>query len=102
MATEPLSAQVWDQIGLAQRETFGDFRNLIIYGQRTADNRFAFGGRGAPYHFGSRIKAKYDSVGKKYGENVVKITRSKMVFYGYKPGKISKKLVKVFELKNVA
>jgi glycine/D-amino acid oxidase-like deaminating enzyme len=60
MATEPLSADVWDQIGLAQRETFGDFRNLIIYGQRTADNRFAFGGRGAPYHFGSSIKDEYD------------------------------------------
>lgn len=60
MATEPLSAQVWDQIGLEQRETFGDFRNLIIYGQRTADNRFAFGGRGAPYHFGSSIKDEYD------------------------------------------
>ena len=60
MATEPLSADVWDQIGLAHRETFGDFRNLIIYGQRTADNRFAFGGRGAPYHFGSSIKDEYD------------------------------------------
>jgi glycine/D-amino acid oxidase-like deaminating enzyme len=60
MATEPLSDQVWDQIGLAQRETFSDFRNLIIYGQRTADNRFAFGGRGAPYHFGSTIKDEYD------------------------------------------
>lgn len=64
MATEPLSAQVWDQIGLEQRETFGDFRNLIIYGQRTADNRFAFGGRGAPYHFGSSIKDEYDQHGK--------------------------------------
>ncbi len=60
MATEPLSDQVWDQIGLAKRETFSDFRNLIIYGQRTADNRFAFGGRGAPYHFGSTIKDEYD------------------------------------------
>jgi glycine/D-amino acid oxidase-like deaminating enzyme len=60
MATEPLSDQVWDQIGLAKRETFSDFRNLIIYGQRTADNRFAFGGRGAPYHFGSAIKDEYD------------------------------------------
>ena len=60
MATEPLSDRVWDQIGLAKRETFSDFRNLIIYGQRTADNRFAFGGRGAPYHFGSEIKDEYD------------------------------------------
>jgi hypothetical protein len=60
MATEPLSPAIWDQIGLARRETFGDFRNLIIYGQRTADDRFAFGGRGAPYHFGSSIKDEYD------------------------------------------
>ena len=33
-----------------------DHRHLIIYGQRTADGRLAFGGRGAPYHFGSRIR----------------------------------------------
>ena len=60
IATEPLSDDVWSTIGLAQRETFSDWRNLIIYGQRTADNRFAFGGRGAPYHFGSSIKPEYD------------------------------------------
>jgi glycine/D-amino acid oxidase-like deaminating enzyme len=60
IATEPLPATVWDQIGLARRETFADFRNLIIYGQRTADNRLTFGGRGAPYHFGSRIAPAFD------------------------------------------
>ena len=27
-----------------------DSRHVIIYGQRTADDRIAFGGRGAPYH----------------------------------------------------
>lgn len=60
IATEPLSEDTWAQIGLAKRETFSDWRNLIIYGQRTSDNRFAFGGRGAPYHFGSTIKPEYD------------------------------------------
>ena len=55
IATEPLDVDVWDQIGLAQRQTFTDFRHLLIYGQRTADGRMAFGGRGAPYHFGSAI-----------------------------------------------
>ena len=60
LATEPLSDSVWDEIGLSARETFTDFRNLIIYGQRTADNRLAFGGRGAPYHFGSRITPAFD------------------------------------------
>ena len=60
LATEPLSADVWASIGLAQRETFADGRHLVIYGQRTADDRLAFGGRGAPYHFGSRITPEQD------------------------------------------
>jgi glycine/D-amino acid oxidase-like deaminating enzyme len=62
LATEPLPDQVWAEIGLAQRETFNDGRHLIIYGQRTADGRLAFGGRGAPYHFGSRIDPGFDRV----------------------------------------
>jgi len=62
IATEPLPDSVWDEIGLAERETFTDYRHLIIYGQRTADGRVVFGGRGAPYHFRSRIKPEYDRV----------------------------------------
>jgi glycine/D-amino acid oxidase-like deaminating enzyme len=54
IATEPLSAEAWEQIGLRRRETFADLRHMRIYGQRTADDRLAFGGRGAPYHFASR------------------------------------------------
>ncbi len=60
IATEPLADHVWDRIGLAERETFSDGRHLLIYGQRTADGRFAFGGRGAPYHFGSAISDAFD------------------------------------------
>jgi glycine/D-amino acid oxidase-like deaminating enzyme len=60
IATEPLPPQVWDDIGLADRETFTDGRHLLVYGQRTADGRIAFGGRGAPYHFGSRITDAQD------------------------------------------
>ena len=60
IATEPLSPEVWDEIGLARRETFTDHRHLIVYGQRTADDRLVFGGRGAPYHFGSRVRPSYD------------------------------------------
>ncbi len=62
IATEPLPAAFWATAGLARRETFGDHRHLIIYGQRTADDRLAFGGRGAPYHFGSAIRPGYDRV----------------------------------------
>ncbi len=60
IATEPVDAAVWDEIGLARRETFSDFRHLIVYGQRTADDRVVFGGRGAPYHLGSRIMPGFD------------------------------------------
>ncbi len=60
IATEPMGAEIWDQIGLAERETFTDHRHLVVYGQRTADGRLAFGGRGAPYHFGSRITPASD------------------------------------------
>ncbi|MDT4937230.1 MAG: hypothetical protein QOG80_901 [Pseudonocardiales bacterium] len=60
VATEPLPDSTWDEIGLRQRETFSDHRHLIIYGQRTADGRMVFGGRGAPYHLGSRIRPAYD------------------------------------------
>ena len=62
IATAPLPQATWDRIGLAERETWSDFRHLIIYGQRTADGRMVFGGRGAPYHLASRIAASYDRV----------------------------------------
>jgi len=55
IATEPISDEVLAQIGLSDRPTFSDDRHMVIYGQRTADNRLAFGGRGVPYLFGSRI-----------------------------------------------
>ena len=60
VATEPLPAALWDELGMASRPTFNDARHLIIYGQRTADGRLAFGGRGAPYHFGSQVDAAFD------------------------------------------
>jgi glycine/D-amino acid oxidase-like deaminating enzyme len=61
IATEPLDAELWDRIGLARRETFTDHRHLIVYGQRTADDRLVFGGRGAPYHYGSAVRPTYDT-----------------------------------------
>jgi glycine/D-amino acid oxidase-like deaminating enzyme len=54
VATEPLPAEMWDTIGWRDRETLNDERHLIIYAQRTADGRIVFGGRGAPYRFGSQ------------------------------------------------
>ncbi len=57
VATEPLPEAMFDEIGLADRPTFSDDRFMVTYGQRTADNRLAFGGRGVPYLFGSKISA---------------------------------------------
>jgi glycine/D-amino acid oxidase-like deaminating enzyme len=61
IATEPQSSTFWEEVGLSGYETFADDRHLIIYGQRTADDRFAFGGRGAPYHFGSTVEERFDA-----------------------------------------
>lgn len=62
IATEPLPDSLWREIGIEHGQTFGDYRHLLVYGQRTADNRFAFGGRGARYHWGSTIRPGYDRV----------------------------------------
>ncbi len=62
VATEPLTEAFWAEAGLTERATFSDFRHMIIYGQRTRDGRIAFGGRGAPYHFGSAVRPSYDEV----------------------------------------
>jgi glycine/D-amino acid oxidase-like deaminating enzyme len=55
VATEPLPKAFWKAVGWKGYEVFGDGRHLIIYTMRTADDRIAMGGRGAPYHYGSRI-----------------------------------------------
>jgi glycine/D-amino acid oxidase-like deaminating enzyme len=60
VATEQLDEAFWKDAGLEGRATFTDYRHMIIYGQRTDDNRIAFGGRGAPYHFGSAVRPAFD------------------------------------------
>ncbi|GGB23646.1 FAD-dependent oxidoreductase [Flexivirga endophytica] len=60
VATEPLAADWWKRIGLARAETFSEHRHVIVYGQRTSDDRLVFGGRGAPYHFRSGIRPEFD------------------------------------------
>ncbi|HEY1650249.1 MAG TPA: FAD-dependent oxidoreductase [Acidimicrobiales bacterium] len=60
VATEPLDLSFWSEAGLRDRATFADHRHMIIYGQRTADGRLAFGGRGAPYHYGSAVRPAFD------------------------------------------
>ncbi|WP_307860952.1 NAD(P)/FAD-dependent oxidoreductase [Cellulomonas wangleii] len=67
IATAPLPADVWSQIGLEQGQTFTDARHLLVYGQRTADDRLAFGGRGAPYHLGSTVEPAHEHAPRVHG-----------------------------------
>jgi glycine/D-amino acid oxidase-like deaminating enzyme len=60
VATEPLPAAAWEEIGWSGGETVAAGGHLFTYAQRTRDGRVAFGGRGAPYHFGSRIRPAFD------------------------------------------
>ncbi|QZN84547.1 FAD-binding oxidoreductase [Cellulomonas sp. C5510] len=60
IATEPLPTSTWDLMGLERGQTFADARHLLVHGQRTADDRLAFGGRGAPYHWGSAVDPAFD------------------------------------------
>ena len=61
IATSPLTESQLHTLGWNNRETYHDARNMIIYCQLTADKRIAFGGRGAPYHFASRVKPSYNT-----------------------------------------
>jgi glycine/D-amino acid oxidase-like deaminating enzyme len=58
VATEPLSNHALDSIGLSDRATFCDGRRVTVYGQRTNDNRIAFGAR-ARYLGSQSIPAQF-------------------------------------------
>ncbi|HRA48789.1 MAG TPA: FAD-binding oxidoreductase [Thermomicrobiales bacterium] len=58
--TEPLSQADWDEIGWQHRECIASCRYTVDYLSRTADGRILFGGRGAPYRYGSRITSEMD------------------------------------------
>jgi glycine/D-amino acid oxidase-like deaminating enzyme len=55
IATEPIDDDVWAEIGLANREVFEDCVRNVAYGQRTADNRIAWGGLSTPTWWRSQV-----------------------------------------------
>jgi glycine/D-amino acid oxidase-like deaminating enzyme len=58
IVTEPLPAAFWESVGWRGAELLGDMAHYYMYAQRTADDRIAFGGRGRPYLYGSRVDAR--------------------------------------------
>ncbi|GAA5206852.1 NAD(P)/FAD-dependent oxidoreductase [Microbacterium kyungheense] len=71
IVTEPLPAGFWDAVGWRAHETLGDFAHVYMYAQRTADDRIAFGGRGVPYRYGSRV----DTDGSTQRRTIASLTR---------------------------
>ncbi|VVO73702.1 MULTISPECIES: NAD(P)/FAD-dependent oxidoreductase [Pseudomonas] len=59
VATEPLSAATWDEIGLSRGQAFSESSRQVTYGQRTADNRLIFGARGG-YQFAGQLRHDFD------------------------------------------
>jgi glycine/D-amino acid oxidase-like deaminating enzyme len=60
LVTEPLSAEQMAAIGWTGRQGLADTANQFHYYRLTADNRILWGGYDAVYHYGSKVKPKYD------------------------------------------
>lgn len=58
VATEPLPESVWAEIGLERGQAFSENSRQVTYGQRTLDNRLAFGARGG-YRFGGKLRTDF-------------------------------------------
>jgi len=56
LATEPVPAEAWDEIGWASCAPVADQRYQFVYAQRTPDGRIALGGRGLTYRLGGAIR----------------------------------------------
>jgi glycine/D-amino acid oxidase-like deaminating enzyme len=60
LMTEPLTDEQLASIGWRNRQGLSDSGNQFHYYRITADNRILWGGYDAIYHFGRRIRPKYD------------------------------------------
>lgn len=59
VATEPLPADVWAEIGLTRGQAFSENSRQVTYGQRSRDDRLVFGARGG-YRFGGRLRSDFN------------------------------------------
>ncbi len=60
LVTEPLSEAQRDAIGWADRQGIGDSANQFHYYRQTSDHRILWGGYDAIYHWGGRVRDRYD------------------------------------------
>lgn len=66
--TEPIDADRWAAIGWDGHECLSSHRLTVDYLSRTEDGRVLFGGRGAPYHYGSAVGPQHDLHGPTHRE----------------------------------
>ena len=55
LATAPLPASTWAEIGLERGQAFSESSRQVTYGQRSGDDRLIFGARGG-YQFGGKLR----------------------------------------------
>ncbi|MFD5226286.1 NAD(P)/FAD-dependent oxidoreductase [Microbacterium sp. NPDC058342] len=60
LMTEPLSAEQLGAIGWRSRQGLSDSANQFHYYRLSADDRILFGGYDAVYHFGGRVRERYE------------------------------------------
>ena len=60
LVTEPLTSAQRADIGWTGRQGIGDSANQFHYYRQTADHRILWGGYDALYHFGGRVRDRYD------------------------------------------
>ncbi|HWU59376.1 MAG TPA: FAD-dependent oxidoreductase [Microbacteriaceae bacterium] len=60
LMTEPLSQAQLASIGWNGRQGIGDSANQFHYYRLSADNRILFGGYDAVYHYGRRVRQRYE------------------------------------------
>ena len=60
LMTEPLSPDQRSAIGWSERQGIGDSANQFHYYRQTADHRILWGGYDAVYHWGGKVRDRYD------------------------------------------
>jgi glycine/D-amino acid oxidase-like deaminating enzyme len=60
LATEPISAERWAEIGWGSRAGIADAGNRFHYYSRTEDDRIVWGGFDAIYHYGNGLGPEHD------------------------------------------
>ncbi|WP_353988011.1 NAD(P)/FAD-dependent oxidoreductase [Ruicaihuangia caeni] len=60
LMSEPLSQAQLADVGWSERQGIADLANQFHYYRLTRDNRILFGGYDAIYHYGGRVRSKYE------------------------------------------